>query len=707
MVNGKTMPLRGDRSAPTFDPARPRELKRYFADLEYLFKDCNITNEEIKIASAIRYVDFDTAELWEILPEFSAAEPKFSDFKKAVLLLYPDAEDSDRYSLQDLENCIAQARRDGMYSVADAAEYHRKFTAIAHFLKSKNRLSDIEANRKYITGFQDCFWHLVFNRLQLQHANHHPQDPWPINDVYNAVRFILQGSGNIIRVEDTLPSSSPAPSLSTLSPSIPFKSEDTLQLLNEIRSLKLAVESLKSNQSHRSSTLEAEISALKSQGNDRPQTRNIIRTSTQTINESLKSKVIPSVSRVQAEATPERLFKASREALPVAPKDPLPPSDSVPIPAKKSEPTNRHLPSFCNPELASRVADKFLDVPITITARDLLAVAPDLRSHVLELITTKTVVTKESAIVSVLQDQADPVEEEDEEDIGESTSTAILLNQEASDPPQRPSASHSHPVSVFSVNVAPDPIETNIRSLPQGQSPNSDRLEVAKDSYSLRSVEIQSPAYNIRLGRPFDVTSEAVVQNFRDGSQVMTLNDLNTGQAVTIPTNHCTLCCCHCNSDHPEEFTLDPEFSLSEQRKGASPILCLMICALILTLVSLLSISLALSFCSNLAIMAFAAIYRILWADLPPFSKQIPPRTSLSKVYAHSARFVALMFNLIAPSRFRRICHLLDPAELRANAYRLNKIDWGQSSFQFGGNMMRSSFRQLNPGPTTPWRRQE
>ncbi|PPR05925.1 hypothetical protein CVT24_006649, partial [Panaeolus cyanescens] len=95
MANSNTMPLRGDRSAPTFDPARPRELKRYFADLDYLFKDCNITNEEIKIASATRYVDFDTAELWETLPEFSAAEPKFANFKKAVLLLYPEAADSD------------------------------------------------------------------------------------------------------------------------------------------------------------------------------------------------------------------------------------------------------------------------------------------------------------------------------------------------------------------------------------------------------------------------------------------------------------------------------------------------------------------------------------------------------------------------------------------------------------------------------------
>ncbi|PPQ76748.1 hypothetical protein CVT24_012269 [Panaeolus cyanescens] len=530
MANSNSMPHRGDRSAPTFDPTRPRELKRYFADLEYLFKDYNVTHKDIKIASATRYVDLETAELWETLPEFSAAQPKFADFKKATLSLYPDAEDSDRYSLQDLENCIAQARRDGMYSVADAAEYHRKFTAIAHFLKSKNRLSDIEANRKYITGFQDRFWHLVFNRLQLQHANHHPQDPWPINDVYNAVRFILQGSGNIVRVEDTLPSSSPAP---TSSPSLPFKSEDISQLLNEISSLKLAVESLKANQGNRSSNpprnrspgcnfcgkdhyiracelvndyiragkckrnvegkvtlpsgafvpsdipgallkdridewhrrnpnqlaaaqllnsiasdhgphhtagftlskaariaaLEAEIFALKSRGDDQPQTRGIIRTRAQASKESSKSKASPSSTQSQPEAMPEHPFRATRE-VPVAPKDPVRPSDPAPTPAKKSEPAYRHLPPICDPALTSRVTDKFLDVPIPMTARELLAIAPDLCSQIRESITTKRITTKEAAMVSVSQDkEATPTEEDDEEDIEEVISRAILLNQ--------------------------------------------------------------------------------------------------------------------------------------------------------------------------------------------------------------------------------------------------------------------------------------
>ncbi|PPQ85114.1 hypothetical protein CVT24_012096, partial [Panaeolus cyanescens] len=344
--------------------------------------------------------------------------------------------------------------------------------------------------------------------------------PWPINDVYNAVQFILQGSGNVIRVENTLPVSSTAP---TSSPSLPFKAEDISQLLNEISSLKLAVESLKANQGSRSSTLEAEIFALKSQNAHRPQTQGIICTSAQASKTASISKTSPSAAQVQPETTPERPFRASR-ATSVAHNDPIQPSDPAPTLDKQSDPAYPHSPSICDPKLTSCVADKFVDIPITMTAQEHLAVAPDLRSHVCESIITQQIATKESAIISVAQDKDYSLEEHEEV-----VSSTILLNQEFSDPPQPPSASHSHPVSVFSVNVAPDAIETCLPSLPRGQTrtPDPDRLAVAS----------ASPEDDILLGRPFEVIPDAFVQDSRNSSQVMTLSDPDTGQAVTtVPT---------------------------------------------------------------------------------------------------------------------------------------------------------------------------
>ena len=47
---------------------------------------------------------------------------------------------------------------------------------------------------------------------------------------------------------------------------------------------------------------------------------------------------------------------------------------------------------------------------------------------------------------------------------------------------------------------------------------------------------IRSPAYNILLGRPFDVLTESVVRNFRNEDQTITIHDPNSEKVITLPT---------------------------------------------------------------------------------------------------------------------------------------------------------------------------
>ena len=47
---------------------------------------------------------------------------------------------------------------------------------------------------------------------------------------------------------------------------------------------------------------------------------------------------------------------------------------------------------------------------------------------------------------------------------------------------------------------------------------------------------VSSPAYDILLGRPFDVLTESCVKNFRNESQTITITDPNTGKTIAIPT---------------------------------------------------------------------------------------------------------------------------------------------------------------------------
>jgi hypothetical protein len=47
---------------------------------------------------------------------------------------------------------------------------------------------------------------------------------------------------------------------------------------------------------------------------------------------------------------------------------------------------------------------------------------------------------------------------------------------------------------------------------------------------------INNPAYKVLLGRPFDTVCESEVKNSRDGDQLITITDPNTGQRCTLPT---------------------------------------------------------------------------------------------------------------------------------------------------------------------------
>ena len=47
---------------------------------------------------------------------------------------------------------------------------------------------------------------------------------------------------------------------------------------------------------------------------------------------------------------------------------------------------------------------------------------------------------------------------------------------------------------------------------------------------------IREPAYKVLLGWPFDALTESEVKNSKDGAQLVTITDPNTGNKVTLPT---------------------------------------------------------------------------------------------------------------------------------------------------------------------------
>ncbi|KZS99526.1 uncharacterized protein LAESUDRAFT_765435 [Laetiporus sulphureus 93-53] len=164
------MPFRGDRSAPVFDPDQPRTLFRFFDDLKILFNHCQITSEADKKLRVKQYLNIDVADLVESLPEYIDPLKIYRDLKPAIQELYLDMDTEWKWEVWDMDLLIGERARLRIQTIAELENYHREFLAITSFLIDKK---------------------LHLRRLQLKQPNHYPNDPYPVNDIYEAAKFIL------------------------------------------------------------------------------------------------------------------------------------------------------------------------------------------------------------------------------------------------------------------------------------------------------------------------------------------------------------------------------------------------------------------------------------------------------------------------------------------------------------------------------------
>ena len=188
------MPMRNECTAPTFNTSNPRELPRFFEDLETLMARAAITSEIEKKKHAVKYVDLKTEQIWKTFPEYISPTHTYAEFKSAILEEYPGATDDLGYSIKDIDFLISKAQHKGLATMQDLSDFHLQFMAITHWLISKKYLADLEQRRAYVRAFQPHSLKAIMNRLAITKPDHHPCIPYSIKDVYEAARFILQGS---------------------------------------------------------------------------------------------------------------------------------------------------------------------------------------------------------------------------------------------------------------------------------------------------------------------------------------------------------------------------------------------------------------------------------------------------------------------------------------------------------------------------------
>ena len=100
------MPARGHATAPKFSPDQPCELCCYLSELENLLAAANITVDKQKKLQACRYLDFESAELWQAIPTFIGGT--YDLWKEALYKLYPGAEADKKYTIADMNKLVGE-----------------------------------------------------------------------------------------------------------------------------------------------------------------------------------------------------------------------------------------------------------------------------------------------------------------------------------------------------------------------------------------------------------------------------------------------------------------------------------------------------------------------------------------------------------------------------------------------------------------------
>lgn len=187
----KYMPAFGDRSAPTFNEAKPRELPRFFNELERLFKrDPSLTDAEKK-SDVVRYVVYDLEQVWRTIPEFKNATATYAEFKDAVLAFYPNSAPEFVYSLREKDELILKCKTEGISSTDELQSFHLKFLAITNWLKEQDQIGDHEQRRDYIRSFTQPLLGEIKSVLRVKFMAQNPNIPHKVQDVYDAARLVL------------------------------------------------------------------------------------------------------------------------------------------------------------------------------------------------------------------------------------------------------------------------------------------------------------------------------------------------------------------------------------------------------------------------------------------------------------------------------------------------------------------------------------
>src|SRR6266542_2557303 len=101
-------------------------------------------------------------------------------------------------------------------SLGDLSDFHFCFNVVLLFLITNHLLSSREQSQAYFRVFDDALQNRIMMCLQMILPNHHLSLSYNINEVYEAAKWVLQGTSRMIGLPFTVPPPLSAPALTAM-----------------------------------------------------------------------------------------------------------------------------------------------------------------------------------------------------------------------------------------------------------------------------------------------------------------------------------------------------------------------------------------------------------------------------------------------------------------------------------------------------------
>ena len=207
-----------------------------------IFTKAGVTAEADKKDMVVQYVDMELEDVWSSYPQFKDQTKSYINFKDAIIDHYPDASGEFLYSLHDIDALIGERYRIGIRTLNDLIQFHNQFEAITSWLLDKNHIGTKERDRSYVGAFQPHLWNLIEGRLCITNPKQHPNLPYPVKDVFDAAKAVLQGPyigarrpfASMTQVPEPQTSTSEAPTVNNGNPDPAIKMENFGAIISEL-----------------------------------------------------------------------------------------------------------------------------------------------------------------------------------------------------------------------------------------------------------------------------------------------------------------------------------------------------------------------------------------------------------------------------------------------------------------------------------------